>query len=283
MSHNKNKNKGKVSKVIVVTSGKGGVGKTTTSASLALGLAMEGRKTVVIDFDIGLRNLDLIMGVERRVVYDFVNVINKEASLNQALIKHKSNPNLYVLAASQNKDKDVLTTAGVKQVLDDLRSMGFEYIVCDSPAGIEAGAKHAMYFADEAIVVVNPEIASIRDSDRIIGLLNSDTLKVKNGESIKSSLLITKFDEKRSKNDQMMKVTDIKELLSLDVIGVISDSDDIIEASNIGSPVISMVDKKSIPAKEYHDAVLRILGNDVPFTSTKKGFFGKLKDIIGGE
>ena len=162
-----------MSKIIVVTSGKGGVGKTTTSASIATGLALRGHKTAVIDFDVGLRNLDLIMGVERRVVYDFVNVINGEASLKQALIKDKRVENLYVLAASQTRDKEALTKEGVEKVINDLKAMDFEYIICDSPAGIEQGALMALYFADEAIITTNPEVSSVRDSDRILGILAS--------------------------------------------------------------------------------------------------------------
>ena len=165
-----------MSEVIVVTSGKGGVGKTTTSANLSAGLALRGKKVVVIDFDVGLRNLDLVMGCERRVVYDFVNVIQGEATLNQALIRDKHAQNLYILAASQTRDKEALTEAGVGKVIDDLKAMGFDYIVCDSPAGIENGAIMALTFADHAIVVVNPEVSSVRDSDRIIGILSGDGL-----------------------------------------------------------------------------------------------------------
>src|SRR5688500_17409662 len=166
-----------MARIIVVTSGKGGVGKTTTSASFATGLALAGHKTAVIDFDIGLRNLDLIMGCERRVVYDFVNVIQGDCTLKQALIKDKRLETLFVLAASQTRDKDALSPEGVKRVLDQLATEGFDYIICDSPAGIEKGAHLAMYFADRAVVVVNPEVSSVRDSDRILGLLSSKTQK----------------------------------------------------------------------------------------------------------
>src|SRR6187200_539378 len=182
-----------MAKIIVVTSGKGGVGKTTTSASFASGLAMRGHKTAVIDFDVGLRNLDLIMGCERRVVYDFVNVIHGEATLKQALIKDKRYESLHVLAASQTRDKDALTKEGVQKVLDDLSADGFDYIVCDSPAGIEKGAFLAMYFADKAVVVVNPEVSSVRDSDRILGLLASKTRRAENGERVKEHLLLTRY------------------------------------------------------------------------------------------
>jgi len=172
-----------LAEIIVVTSGKGGVGKTTTSASLATGLARHGKKVCVIDFDVGLRNLDLIMGCERRVVYDFVNVIHGEATLKQALIKDKRFENLFVLAASQTRDKDALSKDGVEKVLKDLAAEGFEFIICDSPAGIEKGAFLAMYFADKAVVVVNPEVSSVRDSDRVLGLLASKTHRAERGEA----------------------------------------------------------------------------------------------------
>lgn len=178
-----------MAKIVVVTSGKGGVGKTTTSASFATGLALRGHKTVVIDFDVGLRNLDLIMGCERRVVYDFVNVINNEARLQQALIRDKDIENLYILPASQTRDKDALSDEGVARVIDEL-SQEFDYIICDSPAGIERGAILAMYHADEAIIVTNPEISSVRDSDRIIGMLDSKTKKLSKTKDVFVSIFV---------------------------------------------------------------------------------------------
>ena len=170
-----------MSKVVVITSGKGGVGKTTTSANIAAGLAQQGLKTVAIDFDVGLRNLDLVMGCERRVVYDFVNVIRGEAKLQQTLIRDKRVESLYVLPASQSRDKDALSAEGVGKVIDELKEMGFDYMICDSPAGIEKGAQMAMYFADEAIVVTNPEVSSVRDSDRVLGLLATKTSRAELG------------------------------------------------------------------------------------------------------
>src|SRR5690349_10334506 len=228
-----------LAEIIVVTSGKGGVGKTTTSASLACGLAKAGKKTVVIDFDVGLRNLDLIMGCERRVVYDFINVVQGEASIKQSLIKDKRFENLYVLAASQTRDKDALTKEGVEKVLKDIAEEGFEYIVCDSPAGIEKGALLAMYFADRAVVVVNPEVSSVRDSDRILGLLASKTHRAKeNGSSaVKEHLLLTRYSPKRVAAGEMMSVADVKEILGIEVIGVIPESPDVLAASNAGTPV----------------------------------------------
>ena len=182
-----------MARIIVVTSGKGGVGKTTSSAAISTGLAQRGKKTVVIDFDIGLRNLDLIMGCERRVVYDFVNVINGEATLNQALIKDKRVENLFILPASQTRDKDALTKEGVEKIINKLQEMDFDYIICDSPAGIETGALMALYFADEAIVTTNPEVSSVRDSDRILGILASKSRRAEQSLApVKEHLLLTR-------------------------------------------------------------------------------------------
>lgn len=251
-----------LAKIIVVTSGKGGVGKTTSSAAIASGLAIRGHKTVVIDFDIGLRNLDIIMGCERRVVYDFVNVINGEASLNQALIKDKRVSNLYILPASQTRDKDALTIEGVGKVLEDL-SKDFEYIVCDSPAGIETGALMAMYFADYAIVVTNPEVSSVRDSDRILGILASKTKRaIDNLPPIKEHLLITRYDPTRVEKGEMLSVTDINEILAIPLIGVIPESKSVLKASNTGTPVI--LDEVSDAGIAYGDAIARFLGESHP-------------------
>jgi len=242
-----------LAEIIVVTSGKGGVGKTTTSASLACGLARHGKKVAVIDFDVGLRNLDLIMGCERRVVYDFVNVIHGEASLKQSLIKDKRFDNLFVLAASQTRDKDALTTEGVQKVLDDLAADGFDYIVCDSPAGIEKGAFLAMYFADQAVVVVNPEVSSVRDSDRILGLLASKTRRAEAGERVKEHLLLTRYSPARVETGEMLSIGDVEEVLGLKTIGVIPESGDVLNASNKGEPVI--LDMESPAGQAYDDAV----------------------------
>ncbi|WP_240099639.1 septum site-determining protein MinD [Thermomonas flagellata] len=264
--------------IIVVTSGKGGVGKTTTSASIATGLARRGKKVAVIDFDVGLRNLDLIMGCERRVVYDFVNVIHGEATLKQALIRDKRFENLYVLAASQTRDKDALTREGVEKVLRDLAEDGFEYIVCDSPAGIEKGAFLAMYFADRAIVVVNPEVSSVRDSDRILGLLASKTRRAEHGEGeVGAHLLLTRYSPQRVADGEMLSIADVEEVLGLKTIGVIPESGDVLNASNKGEPVI--LDPESNAGQAYEDAVARLLGEERPMRFTqleKKGFFSKL-------
>ena len=269
-----------MAEIIVVTSGKGGVGKTTTSASIATGLARRGKKVAVIDFDVGLRNLDLIMGCERRVVYDFVNVVNGEASLKQALIKDKRFDTLHVLAASQTRDKDALTKEGVEKVLKDLDADGFDYIVADSPAGIEKGAYLAMYFADKAVVVVNPEVSSVRDSDRILGLLASKTKKAEDGGRVQEYLLLTRYSPTRVEKGEMLSVTDVEEVLGLKAIGVIPESTDVLNASNKGEPVI--LEANSDAASAYEDAVARLLGEERPMrftTAEKKGFFSK---IFGG-
>jgi len=270
-----------LTEIIVVTSGKGGVGKTTTSASLATGLAMAGKKVAVIDFDVGLRNLDLIMGCERRVVYDFVNVVHGEATLKQALIKDKRHENLFVLAASQTRDKDALTQEGVEKVLDEMAKENFDYVVCDSPAGIEKGAHLAMYFADHAVVVVNPEVSSVRDSDRILGLLASKTRRAEKGESpIQQHLLLTRYNPNRVEAGEMLSVKDVEEILGISVVGVIPESENVLAASNAGVPVI--LDDNSNAGAAYKDTVARILGEERPLRflePVKKGF---LKRVFGG-
>ncbi|MBX9893752.1 MULTISPECIES: septum site-determining protein MinD [unclassified Nitrosomonas] len=268
-----------MARIIVVTSGKGGVGKTTTSAAIAMGLAKKGHKTAVIDFDVGLRNLDLILGCERRVVYDFINVINGEASLNQALIRDKNCNLLYILPASQTRDKDALTQEGVGKVLDEL-SKDFEYIVCDSPAGIEKGANLALYYADDAFVVTNPEISSVRDSDRMLGILSSKSRRAeRNEEPIKEYLLLTRYDADRVKLGEMLSLEDVQEILSLELLGIIPESKSVLSASNAGMPVI--LDEKSEAGQAYADVVARYLGEKRPhrFIDGKQGF---LKRLFGG-
>jgi septum site-determining protein MinD len=266
-----------LARIIVITSGKGGVGKTTTSAALAMGLAQRGHRTAVVDFDVGLRNLDLIMGCERRVVYDFVNVINQEANLNQALIRDKRCDNLYVLPASQTRDKDALTKEGVGRVLDEM-SQSFDYVVCDSPAGIEHGATMAMYYADDAIVVTNPEVSSVRDSDRMLGILASKSKRAEtNAEPIREYLLLTRYDPLRVQSGEMLGVKDVQEILSLSLLGVIPESKAVLNASNSGAPVI--LDRESDAGQAYGDAVGRYLGEDLPhrfIEAQKKGFFTRL-------
>lgn len=266
-----------MAKIIVVTSGKGGVGKTTSSAAIATGLAQRGFKTVVIDFDVGLRNLDLIMGCERRVVYDFVNVLNGEASLNQALIKDKRFENLFILPASQTRDKDALTEEGVERVLNEL-SPNFDFIVCDSPAGIERGAVMALYFADEAIVVTNPEVSSVRDSDRVLGILQSKSRRAVRGEPpVREHLLITRYNPERVEKGEMLSFGDVQELLAIPLLGVIPESQAVLKASNQGVPVI--LDDQAEAGQAYLDAVARLLGDTVEhrFLQTqKKSLFKRL-------
>jgi len=264
-----------LARVIVVTSGKGGVGKTTTSAAFATGLAMRGHKTVVIDFDIGLRNLDLIMGCERRVVYDFVNVIRGEGNLNQALIKDKRVDDLYILPASQTRDKDTLTVEGIEQVFEELKER-FDFIVCDSPAGIEHGAIMAMYFADEAIIVTNPEVSSVRDSDRIIGILASKTKRAQNGDApVREHLLVTRYFAKRVNTGDMMSAKDIQEILAIPLLGIIPESPSVLQASNSGIHVA--LDKNSDAGQAYLDVVARFLGEDRPHRFlNKRSFFARL-------
>jgi septum site-determining protein MinD len=268
--------------IVVVTSGKGGVGKTTTSASFSSGLALRGFKTVVIDFDVGLRNLDLIMGCERRVVYDFINVINGEATLNQALIKDKQCDNLFVLAASQTRDKDALTKDGVERVLNELKEMKFDYIVCDSPAGIEIGAMMAMHFADEALVVTNPEVSSVRDSDRILGMLSSKTQRAIDGDTpIKEHLLITRYNPSRVEEGHMPSLEDIQDILRIPLIGVIPESETVLTASNQGLPAVHL-DKTDV-SEAYKDVISRFLGEEVPMRFTEHVKPGLLKRIFGGK
>jgi septum site-determining protein MinD len=264
--------------VIVVTSGKGGVGKTTTSANLAAGLAALGFRTVAIDFDVGLRNLDLVMGCERRVVYDFVNVIRGEATLRQAVIKDKRLDTLYVLPASQTRDKDALTQDGVGKVIDEFRTAGFDYIICDSPAGIEWGAQMAMYYADQAIVVTNPEVSSVRDSDRILGLLDAKTKRAEAGmDPIKAHLLLTRYAPARVAKGEMLSYKDVVELLGIPLVGVIPESRTVLSASNSGTPVI--FDEASEAAQAYRDLVRRVVGEQLPhrfLEPAKRGFFSRL-------
>lgn len=269
--------------IIVITSGKGGVGKTTSSAALSTGLAMRGHKTVVIDFDIGLRNLDLIMGCERRVVYDFINIINGEATIRQTLIKDKRIPDLYILPASQTRDKDALTLEGVEKVLDEL-GKEFEFIICDSPAGIESGALMAMHFADHAIIVTNPEVSSVRDSDRILGILASKTKRAMEGKDpIKEHLLLTRYNPERVERGDMLSVEDVQDILAIPLIGIIPESKAVLKASNTGTPVI--LDEESDAGAAYQDAIARFLGEERPmrFVQTErksifKRLFGKQRE-----
>ena len=268
-----------MAKVIVVTSGKGGVGKTTTSAAFAAGLALRGHKTVVIDFDVGLRNLDLIMGCERRVVFDFINVINGDANLNQALIKDKRVDNLYIFPTSQTRDKDALKRDAVSRVFDELKKE-FDYIVCDSPAGIEHGALTALYLADHAVVVTNPEVSSVRDSDRIIGILASKSRRAEqNMEPVKEHLLLTRYSTERVARGEMLTVEDVQEILSIPLLGVIPESPAVLKASNTGTPVV--LDQESPAGRAYQDAVARFLGEQREMRYVKPEKKGLLRSLFG--
>ncbi|GAM24856.1 hypothetical protein SAMD00019534_080310 [Acytostelium subglobosum LB1] len=270
-------------KIIVVTSGKGGTGKTTSSSSFSYGLAEKGFKTCVIDFDIGLRNLDIHFGMERRVVFDFINVLNGDCTLRQALIKDRKNPNLYLLAASQTKDKTALKMEAVEKVLDELRE-SFDYIVCDSPAGIESGAHHAMYWSDQAIICTNPELSSVRDSDKMLGILASKSKRALEGKDpIKLNLLITRYSPERAESGGMLSVKDIQENLGIKLIGVVPESQDILTCTNLGRPVITL-DKASDPAEAYRDVVERFLGDPKPFRFIEPkptGLFSKMSKLFG--
>src|ERR1044071_6660732 len=264
-----------MAKVLVVTSGKGGVGKTTSTAALGAALAREGKSVVLVDFDLGLRNLDLIMGAERRVVFDLVNVINVEAKLPQALIRDKRLENLSLLPASQTRDKDALTAEGVERVIAELKEK-FDWVICDSPAGIERGATLAMRHADVAVVVTNPEVSSVRDSDRIIGLLDSKTEKAEKGETIEKHLLLTRYDAARAQRGEMLKTEDVLDILSIPLLGIIPESEEVLRASNLGSPV-TIANPLSGPARAYADAAKRLQGETVVLTipSDRRSLFGK--------
>jgi len=268
-----------MSKVMVVTSGKGGVGKTTSSASLGAALAQAGQNVVVVDFDVGLRNLDLVMGAERRVVFDLVNVVQGDAKLPQALIRDKRLETLSLLPASQTRDKDALTEAGVGQVIEELRER-FDWIVCDSPAGIEKGATLAMRFADVAVVVTNPEVSSVRDSDRIIGMLDSKTLRAEAGERLEKHLLLTRYDAARAARGEMMKVEDVLEILAIPLLGVVGESPDVLTASNLGCPV-TLHNPASPAAKAYAQAARRLMGEDVAVKAPEPEKRGLMSRLFG--
>jgi septum site-determining protein MinD len=251
-----------MAKVLVVTSGKGGVGKTTSTAAIGAALAQAGQEVVVVDFDVGLRNLDLVMGAERRVVFDLINVVQGIAKLPQALIRDKRLDNLWLLPASQTKDKDALTEEGVGRIIEELRG-SCDWVLCDSPAGIERGAMLAMRFADEAIIVTNPEVSSVRDSDRMIGMLDSKTIRAEKGERVEKHVLITRYDSARAARGEMITIEDILEILATPLLGVIPESQDVLRASNVGSPV-TLNDPESAPARAYLDATKRLLGETIP-------------------
>jgi len=266
----------KQGRVLVVTSGKGGVGKTTSTAALGAALAQNGQRVVVVDFDVGLRNLDLVMGAERRVVFDLINVIRGEAKLVQALIQDKRIETLSLLPASQSRDKDSLTEEGVARVIAELRQQ-FDWVICDSPAGIETGATLAMRHADVAVVVVNPEVSSIRDADRIIGMLDAKTARAEKGQRIDKHLLLTRYDASRARRGEIMKVDDVLEILSLPLLGIVPESGEVLRSSNVGAPV-TLGSPASAPAQAYLEAAQRLNGQAVRVIAAgeKLGLFSKL-------
>ena len=257
-----------MAQVVVVTSGKGGVGKTTSTAALGAALAMSGKKVAIIDFDVGLRNLDLVMGAERRVVYDLINVAQGDAKLAQALIRDKRLDTLYLLAASQTRDKEALSEKGVERVINELKQT-FDWVVCDSPAGIERGATLAMRHADMAVIVTNPEVSSVRDSDRIIGLLDSKTVKATKGEQVDKHLLVTRYDPARAGRGDMLSVDDVLEILSIPLLGIIPESREILRASNVGAPV-TLNNPHCAPARAYSEAAKRLGGEQIVMTVPAK-------------
>ena len=266
--------------VIAVISGKGGVGKTTTTANLGVGIAQNGKKCVVVDFDIGQRNLDMHLGLENRVVYDMVHVMDDGVSLKQALIKSKITPNLSFLAASQTKDKSVLDSEKIKKMIEELKE-DFDFVILDAPAGIESGYEHTIEFADRAIVVVNPEVSSIRDSDRAIGILDSKSQKVKEGKEVEKYLVINRIDPKMVQSGEMLSSEDILDILNIPLIGKIPEDKGIIEASNQGKPII--LTKDSAAAQAYERVAKRMCGEEIPFVDVEKengGFMSKIKGIF---
>lgn len=265
-----------MAKVVVVTSGKGGVGKTTSTAALGAALAQGGESAVVVDFDVGLRNLDLVMGAERRVVFDLINVVQGDAKLNQALIRDKRVDNLSLLPASQTRDKDALTSEGVARVIGELREK-FDWVICDSPAGIEKGAMLAMRHADIAVVVTNPEVSSVRDSDRIIGMLDSKTERAEAGDRVEKHLLLTRYDPARATRGEMLKTEDVLEILSIPLLGIIPENEEVLRASNMGAPV-TLLNPTSPPARAYFDAAKRLKGQqlEVVVPLERKGLIGRL-------
>jgi septum site-determining protein MinD len=266
-----------MSHVVVVTSGKGGVGKTTSTAALGAALARNGQSVVVVDFDVGLRNLDLVMGAERRVVFDLINVVQGDAKLHQALIRDKRIENLSLLPASQTRDKDALTQEGVQRVIGELRDK-FDWVICDSPAGIERGATLAMRYADTAIVVTNAEVSSVRDSDRIIGLLDAKTDRAEKGEKIEKHLLLTRYDPARAARGEMLKTDDVLEILSIPLLGIIPENEEVLRSSNLGTP-ITLSDQANPAARAYFDAARRLRGETVVMTfpsEKRRSLFGKL-------
>jgi len=264
--------------VIAVISGKGGVGKTTATANVGLGIALNGKKCIVVDFDIGQRNLDMILGLENRVVYDLVQVMDGEAKIKQALIRSKVSENLHFLAASQTKDKSVLTSEKVKALIDELKEE-YEYVLLDAPAGIESGFEHTIEFADKAIVVVNPEVSSIRDADRAIGILDAKSQKVKDGEEVDKFLVVNRINAEMVQSGEMLRSDDILDILNIKLLGKVPEDKGVIDASNQGKPVV--LDNKSMAGQAYARIAGRICGQDIEMKDIESSDSGVFKKLAG--
>jgi len=266
-------------KVITITSGKGGVGKSTTTANVATALALLGKKVIAVDFDIGLRNLDMILGLENRIVYDVVDVMEERCNLAQAIIKDKRTPNLHFLPASQTKDKTVLDKEKVAKLINELRK-DFDYILIDSPAGIESGFEHSIFLADRALIVTTPEVSAIRDADRVIGIIDAKSKKAQNGEEVEKHIIINRIKPELVEKGEMLPIEDVLDILSLPLIGVIPDDEEIIKSTNLGKPIV--LDEKSLVGEAFRRIAKRIEGEDVAFLDlkAKKGFLSKLKGLF---
>ena len=265
--------------VITITSGKGGVGKSTTTANVATALALLGKKVVAVDFDIGLRNLDMILGLENRIVYDVVDVMEGRCNLAQAIIKDKRTPNLHFLPASQTKDKSVLDKEKVEKLITSLKK-DFDYILIDSPAGIESGFEHSIFLADRALIVTTPEVSAIRDADRVIGIIDAKSKKAQNGEEVDKRIIINRIKPELVEKGEMLPIEDVLDLLSLPLIGVIPDDEEIVKSTNLGKPIV--LDEKSFVGEAFRRVAKRIEGEEVPFLDlkAKKGFFSILKGLF---
>ena len=265
-------------KIVTITSGKGGVGKSTTTANLSSALATLGKKVVAVDFDIGLRNLDMILGLENRIVYDVIDVMEGNCNLAQAVIKDKKVEGLHFIPASQTKDKTILDKEKVQKLLEDLKKE-FDYILIDSPAGIESGFEHAIFLADKAIIVTTPDISAVRDADRVVGIIDSKTEKAKNNEEVEKFILINRLKPELVEKGDMLSVDDVLHILSLPLIGIVPDTEEIVTSTNIGQPIVH--NQQSEAGEAFRRVSKRMEGEDIPFLDLKsKGFFDKLKGLF---
>ncbi|PAF44698.1 septum site-determining protein MinD [Helicobacter sp. 11S02596-1] len=267
-----------MAEVITITSGKGGVGKSTATANIAVGLAQSGKKVAAVDFDIGLRNLDMILGLENRIVYDVVDVMEGKCNLSQALINDKKTKNLYFLPASQSKDKNILDKQKVKNLIESLKK-DFDYVLLDSPAGIEGGFEHAIFWADRALVVVTPEVSSVRDGDRVIGIIDAKSDRAKNGSEVQKHIIINRLKPELVQKGEMLSNEDVLNILALPLIGLIPEDSKVVSATNAGEPVIY---GNSPSGEAYKRIVKRLLGEAVDFPEFKSqsGFLGAFKRLF---